>query len=327
MILCFVEHFRGQVADTSLEALTASQKIAEAFSKPPYVEAVLIGGDVRSLAESLKGFSKAILVQDPRLTNYFPEAYSKALVQVIQARAPEIVVAAATDRGNELELMSRVAAHLDLGLATLCSGFQFEAAEPQLKITRTVMGGSLLEDAELLSSPMLLTIEPHAFQAKPSDCPAPEIEEMKVELSEKDFRVKFVEFIETKRTGVSLTEAKVVVGGGRGVGSAEGFLILEELARLLGGAVGATRVATNNGWRPHSDQIGQTGQQIAPDLYIACGISGAIQHMVGCKGAKKIIAINKDPDAPIFSRADYGIVGDLHQVVPALIEAIKRLRG
>lgn len=334
MILCFVEHRRGQIADTSLEALTACRELAEALTAgPPEVEAVLIGSNVRSLAESLKGFaSKVLLVQDPRLTNYFPEAYARALTQVIKMKAPQGVVAAGTEQGHDV--LSRVAAALDLGLATVCSGFQFKAAggsasglkQSQLKITRTIMGGSLLEDAQLLSSPVLLTIEPHAFQAKPFETRAPEGEEIKVELSEKDFRVKFVEFVEMKREGVSLVDAKVVVGGGRGVGSAEGFSILEELASLLGGAVGVTRVVINNGWRPHSDQIGQTGVQIAPDLYIACGISGAIQHMVGCKGAKKIIAINKDPDAPIFSRADYGIVGDLHQVVPALIEEIKRLR-
>jgi electron transfer flavoprotein alpha subunit len=161
-----------------------------------------------------------------------------------------------------------------------------------------------------------------------SDGHTPTVEALPVALSEKDFRVRMKELIPSEKKGISLTDAKVVIGGGRGMGSAEAFKMLEELASLLhNAAVGATRVATNNGWRPHSDQIGQTGAQIAPDLYIACGISGAIQHMVGCKNSKKILAINKDPEAPIFQRADYGVIGDLHQVVPALVAELKRLKG
>jgi electron transfer flavoprotein alpha subunit len=143
-------------------------------------------------------------------------------------------------------------------------------------------------------------------------------------LDDKMFRVRVTEHIEKIGEKVSLAEAHVVIGGGRGVGSAEGFTILEELADLLGGAVGGSRVATNQGWRPHSDQIGQTGTRIAPDLYIACGISGAIQHMVGCKGAKHILVINQDREAPILERADYGVIGDLHEIIPALINELRK---
>jgi electron transfer flavoprotein alpha subunit len=145
-------------------------------------------------------------------------------------------------------------------------------------------------------------------------------------IAEEDLLVRVVDRVEADASAVSLPEARVVVGGGRGVGSAEGFRVLEELAALLGGTVGVSRVVTSQGWRPHSDQIGQTGTRIAPDLYIACGISGAIQHMVGCKAAKKILTINTDPEAPILARADYAVIGDLHAVVPALIEEIKGLR-
>jgi len=324
LILTFIEHQRGAIIDASLEALTAARKLAAGAGTS--VEAILIGSNLRSLVDPLKGFglAKVILAQDERLKSYVPEAFAKILAALIKERAPEIVIAPATEQGNDL--MSRVAAKLDLGLATNCAELKTENGK--LNLTRYIMGGSLLQSVELISSPKLLTIAPHAFAAEPAAKSEVEleIEELKLSLEEKDFRVQLKEFIESKKEGVSLAEAKVVIGGGRGVGSAEGFKILEELASLFGGAVGVTRVAVNNGWRPHDDQIGQTGQQIAPDLYIACGISGAIQHMVGCKGAKKIVAINKDKDAPIFSRADYGIVGDLHQVVPALIAEIKKLK-
>lgn len=322
MILAIIEHDRGKIADASLEMLTLARSVAQSMNVP--LAGVLLGQAVPSLAQPLKeyGAAKIYLVQDERFADYAPEAWAKSLVQLIGVVRPQVVTAAGTDRGNEL--LARVSAALDVGMAANCTEVRPAAS---FAVTRLRWGGSLLEEAELLSEPKLFTVAPHAVAAQTSPAREFVTEEFRPSLDEKDFRVRVVRRIESEKSGVSLPEAKVVVGGGRGVGSAEGFRILEELAKLLGGAVGGTRVATNNGWRPHADQIGQTGTQIAPDLYIACGISGAIQHMVGLKGTKRILAINKDPEAPIFSRADYGVIGDLHEIVPALIEEITKVKA
>jgi electron transfer flavoprotein alpha subunit len=325
MILTFIEERKGALVDTSLEALTAGRRLARASGLP--LAALLIGADLERHLPKLREFGaeRAILVESDKLRAYSPAAYTKALVQAIKARAPKVVLASATALGKEL--LGRAAARLDLGLATGCTELSFQ--DGRMKITRAVWGGILFAEVELLSEPRLLTLAPHAFPAEPE--PAPnnqlEVERLEVPLEEADLKLVVRELLEAVRKGVSLTEAEVVVAGGRGVGSEEGFKKLEELAALFGGAVGATRIAVNNGWRPAEEQIGQTGVRVAPKLYFACGISGAVQHMVGCKDAKIIVAINKDPQAPIFARADYGIVGDLHEVVPALIEEIKRLKG
>ncbi|HVL53867.1 MAG TPA: electron transfer flavoprotein subunit alpha/FixB family protein, partial [Vitreimonas sp.] len=196
-------------------------------------------------------------------------------------------------------------------------------------VVRQRWGGSLLEEASLDGSVPLLTVAPHAVAAADAsaDAPAPAIEPFSPEVDDADLRVRLTRRVEAQGSGTSLADAKVVVGGGRGVGSGEAFGVLEELAQLVGGAVGVSRVATSAGWRPHADQIGQTGLRIAPDLYIACGISGAIQHIVGCKAAKRILVINKDPEAPIMSRATYAVIGDLHSVVPAISAEIRRVTG
>jgi electron transfer flavoprotein alpha subunit len=195
-------------------------------------------------------------------------------------------------------------------------------------VTRVRWGGSLLEEARLQGQPKLLTVAPHVIPAEG----VPVAGEVSVQtitptLSDKDFRVRVVSRVESARDKVSLTDARVVVSGGRGVGSTEGFESLEELAALLNGAVGCSRAVTNEGWRPHADQVGQTGSRVAPEIYFACGISGAIQHYVGCKGSKNIIAINNDPEAPIIAKAHYAVIGDLHQVVPAISEAIRKVRS
>lgn len=333
-VLGLVEHDQGKLNEASLEMLTLARGVAQALNAP--LEAVVVGAEeaqARALADALRpyGVAKAYWVRHEALRDYAPLAWAKGVAQLVQQRQPKAVLAAGTDRGNEL--IAHVGAQLGVVAATNCVEVRAQADGPWA-LTRLRWGGSLLEDAELKGEPKLLTVAPHAVAAEPAPSPATEGVELELELeaftpelSDSDLVVRVVERVQAERKGVPLTEAKVVVGGGRGVGSAEGFKMLEELAALLGGAVGCSRVATNNGWRPHTDQIGQTGVQIAPDLYIACGISGAIQHMVGVKGAKRILAINKDPEAPIFQRADYGVIGDLHEIVPKLIEEIKKIKA
>ncbi len=236
------------------------------------------------------------------------------------AREPEAVVGAGTERGNDL--LARVAARMALPMAANC--VSIEPGE-RYRLTRQRWAGSLLEDCWLDAPIRLITIAPNSVAAgEPDGGAAPPVEVVPVTLTEQDLALHVTGREAPEREGVSLADAKVVVGGGRGVGSGEGFADLEELAGLLGGAVGGSRVVTSAGWRPHADQIGQTGLRIAPDVYIACGISGAIQHIVGCKAAKHILAINNDPDAPIMSVADYAVIGDLHAIVPAISAEIRR---
>jgi len=320
MILTFVEERKGEIVDASLEALSAGRQLAQSLGKP--LAAILIGADLERHTKRLEefGVERAFLAE---MKDCSPAAYARVLARAIEERSPTVVLAAGTAQGKEL--LGRVAARLDRGLASGCTELRVEDGE--LKIVRAIFGGVVLADVELEGEPKLLTLEPHAFPAEPAPNGGIAVERLEVSPEESDLRTLVREIIEPVREGVSLTEAEVVVAGGRGVGSAEGFKLLEELAGLFGGAVGATRIAINNGWRPAEEQIGQTGVRIAPKLYFACGISGAVQHMVGCKDAKIIVAINKDPQAPIFARADWGIVGDLHEVVPALIEEIKKVKG
>jgi electron transfer flavoprotein alpha subunit len=201
-----------------------------------------------------------------------------------------------------------------------------DAIDSSLDVTRVRWGGSLLEQARIHSALALLSVAPHAVAAV-EETGSPAVESFTPALGDSDLAVQVSEHLDTVVSGVSLAEAKVVVSGGRGVGSADGFGILEELAGLLDAAVGCSRVVTSAGWRPHTDQVGQTGTKVSPDLYIACGISGATQHIAGCKGAKKILAINSDAEAPILNSADYAVIGDLTEIVPAITAELRRTRG
>jgi electron transfer flavoprotein alpha subunit len=257
---------------------------------------------------------QAIGIEDE--DGYSPDAWAVALAAATADRAPAAVIAPGTDRGNEV--LAHVAAQLDLPMAANC--VSITPGDP-LTLTRIRWGGSLLEEARLHGSPALLTVAPHAVAANQ--------EAIEVELvpTAPDARARVAEHAETVTAGVSLADAEIVVSGGRGVGSADGFGVIEELAALLGAAVGCSRAVTSAGWRPHTDQVGQTGTKISPSLYIACGISGATQHMAGCKGAKKLMAINPDAEASIFASADYAVFGDLHEVVPAISAEIRKVRG
>jgi electron transfer flavoprotein alpha subunit len=243
--------------------------------------------------------------------DYAPEAWAEAIVEL----EPELAVAPGTDRSHEV--LAHAAARLGVPLAANCVDAKVEGET--LLLTRQRWGGSLLEEARLSGSPKLLTVAPHVVPA----AEAPDVRELTPTIT--DAHVRVIRREEPEAGTIRLDTARVVVGGGRGVGSAEGFALLEELAELLGGAVGGSRVVTNLGWRPHADQVGQTGARIAPDLYIACGISGAIQHIVGCKAAKRILVINKDEHAPIVARADYVVIGDLHEIVPAIVAELREL--
>jgi electron transfer flavoprotein alpha subunit len=230
------------------------------------------------------------------------------------------VVAAGTDRGSEV--LAHLAAITGLPMAANCVSAAL-TAPGTFRLVRHRWAGSLLEDSVLDASPALLTVAVDAVAAVPADAPAPAtVHASRPALDEADLRVSATESAE-RSAGVSLATARVVVGGGRGVGGPDGFAPIEELAGLLGAAVGVSRVVTSEGWRPHKQQVGQTGTRISPELYLACGISGAIQHMAGCMSAKHIVAVNTDPDAPIISRADYAVIGDLNEVIPALITAIR----
>ncbi len=274
MILTFVEEQKGEIPEASLEALSAGRRLAASLGVP--LTALMIGKDLENHAKRLEEFGvhRALLAESEA---YSPPAYARALAQAVQHHSPEIVLAGATAMGKDL--MGRVGAQLDRGLATNCTEIGVENGG--LKIARAVWGGAIFADVELEGEPKLLTLEPHAFPAEPAPHQGTEIERLEVSLEEPDLQTVVRELIEAVHKGVSLAEAEVVVGGGRGVGDEEGFQLLEELASLFGGAVGATRIAINNGWRPAEEQIGQTGVRVAPKLYFACGISGAIQHMVG----------------------------------------------
>jgi electron transfer flavoprotein alpha subunit len=260
-----------------------------------------------TLAEQLGGDVRAVQCDGP----YAPAAWARAIVEAADA---DDVVAAGSDRGNEV--MAHVAAQLDLPFAANVTEVRGD------EVTRIRWGGSLLEEARIHAERKLLTAAPFAFAASNTVLQA---ETLRPDVTG---QVQVVEHVAPDTGGrVTLADAKVVVSGGRGVGSAEGFAILEELAGLLEGAVGCSRVVTSAGWRPHTDQVGQTGTKVAPDLYIACGISGATQHIAGLKGAKTLLAINDDAEAPILAHADYAVIGDLHQIVPAITAELRKARA
>ncbi len=322
MILCIVEHDSGRLEDQSAEALTMARGMAGAAGVPLHAVIFGPGGDAVAAAIGEYGVSVLHLADSDALASYAPVAWARGVIAVVEAAPAEAVVASGTDRGNEV--MATVGALAGLPMVANCIDVQ--PGDPY-RLSRLRWAGSVVEDAELDSDgPRLFSVAPGSVvPAKADSAVTVETQPVPLSLSDADLAVRVLEHMVPEHDGASLVDSRVVVGGGRGVGSAEGFAVLDELAGLLGGAVGVSRAVTSLGWRPHRDQIGQTGVRIAPDLYIACGISGAIQHMVGCKSARRILAINSDADAPIMSKADYAVAGDLHVVLPALVDELRRI--
>jgi electron transfer flavoprotein alpha subunit len=309
VILALVEHDEP----LSLETLTFARRLGGPL------EAVAFGDGPAGLGAY--GVSRVHRVLHEELGEYAPEGWAQALVELVEAERPSALVAAGTDRGHEV--LAHLGARLGVPLAANCVDARPEG--DALLLTRQRWGGSLLEEARLSGEPRLVGVAPHAVGAEPAEAPLDAlVVDVRPALAPEHLRSRVVRREEPEAGVVPLEKARVVVGGGRGVGSAEGFAVLQELADLLDAAVAGSRVVTNLGWRPHTDQVGQTGARIAPELYIACGVSGAIQHMVGCKGAKRILAINKDKDAPLVTRADYAVIGDLHEIVPAVVAELRR---
>lgn len=317
--LVVVEHDRGTMTDAAREALTAGRRVTDASGDS--LLALTIGATADGLTDELAAFGVAEVIQahDDVLTDYGPEAWGAVVSEVVRTRSPATVLATGTDRGNEV--MAHAAARLDLPMVANCTVFVGD------ELTRLRWGGSLLEQTSLDAPVHLLTVAHHAVDPEPAAMPAaaepvPFAPGLDPELARSVVRGR-----DERVAGITLATAPVVVGGGRGVGSAAAFATLEELAALLGGVVGCSRVVTNNGWRNHTDQVGQTGTRIAPTVYLACGISGAIQHWVGAMTAKNIIAVNIDPQANMVTKAGYAVIGDLHEVVPAIAAEIRRRRG
>ena len=331
-VICLVELDGAGVTDASLRALTFARSLAG--GEAPVLAAVLFGPADRVPAGQLGryGVTEAYVVEPAALDGYAPQAWARTLEGLLSVTLATAVVAAGTDCGSEV--LAHLGALTGQPMAANCI-----AAEPgeggTLEVSRQRWAGLLIEDATLEGTPALLTVATDAVTPVPADgvavdevavdeAPAdePAVHVHEPDLAPDDLRVRAV--VSAGRDGgMSLATARVVVGGGRGVGGPEGFAPLEELASLLGGVVGVSRVVTSQGWRPHTQQVGQTGTKITPELYLACGISGAIQHMAGCGSARHIVVINTDPAAPILSRADYAVIGDLSEVIPALVAALK----
>ena len=321
LVLC--DHDRCVLSEASLEAMTFGRALAHGTNVP--CAAVLIGAGASDAVDSLGAYgAEAIHLADHELlTDYGPEAWGETLAQLVQSTNATAVTACGTDRGNEV--LAQAAARLDEPFVANCR--QAEPGDGVWSATRVQWGGSLLEDVTVEAGVHLLSVAPHTVDVTPAEVAGTGT----VVVFNPDLGDSLARSIVNDRVvrtrGITLTTAPVVVGGGRGVGSPEGFAPLEELAAALGGVVGCSRAVTNNGWRPHSDQVGQTGTRIAPDLYIANGISGAIQHWVGAMASKNILAINTDPEANMVVKAGYAVIGDLHQVVPAIIEELKKRRS
>ena len=309
----------------TFETIGAARSVAQALGGP--VQVALVGGPgVAAAAGPLgeTGVDEIIVAESPDLAQYSAESYTDAIQQLTDANSPAVVLLSATPHGRDVA--PRVAARL--GIAYAADVTRIDVLDGQVVVTRPVYSGNAIASVALDSQPSIVTVRPGAYPVAPRQAGTSAGKQTTFSVNiEYAPGAKVVEFQEVKSERPDLSEASVVVSGGRGMGSAENFAMIEELADLLGAAVGASRAVADAGWRPWGEQVGQTGKTVNPNLYIACGISGAIQHLVGMRTSKYIVAINKDPEAPIFKVADYGIVGDVFTVLPLLTEEVKKVKS
>ncbi len=316
-IFVITEQHDGAFRKVTFETVSEGRRLADGLNTD--LTAVVMGSGVENITGELEkyGADKILMADDPVLAEYTTDAYTNVLANIIKPLDPELIIIGASTQGKDLA--ARLAARLDAGMAMECVAIRLENSG--LVFTRPMFGGKVLADVEIEGTPKIAAVRPNVMSITESP-KAASVEKADVQAGDVATSV-----IETKAEAgdkVELTEADIIVSGGRGTGG--DYTVIEELAALFGGAVGASRSAVDEGWRPHSDQVGQTGKVVSPNLYVACGISGAIQHLAGMSTSKYIVAINKDPEAPIFSKADFGVAGDLFDVVPEIIEEVKKLK-
>lgn len=323
----FAEQRDGIIASVVFELLAKAKVLARDLGT--YVGATLLGSGIEDKAKELihRGADKVFVVDSPALEHYIAENYTKAIADLVKKHKPEIILAGATTTGRSL--VSRIAVNLYTGLTADCTGLDIDKEKKILIQTRPAFGGNIM--AQIISPnfrPQMATVRHKVMSEAEADTSRTgEVIKENFDEKNKNDRIKFLDFIKETISTVNLAEADIIVSGGRGLGEPKNFKLIEELAESLGAAVGSSRACVDAGWIPYSHQVGQTGRTVCPKVYIACGISGQIQHLVGMQSSKTIIAINKDPDAPIFKVANYGIVGDLFEIIPLLTRKIKEARN
>ncbi len=315
----FAEHRGGELMGVTIELLGEAGRLAKQLGVS--VCAVIAGSDVKPMLSELSSFGaeKIITIENPLLENFTTDAYTKVLTDAVLEYKPEIVLFGATHIGRDLA--PRIAARLNTGLTADCTKLEIDTENRRLLQTRPAFGGNLMATIVCPKTrPQMSTVRPGVMDRLEKDeTRKAEIIEFKPVLSAADVRTKVKEIVKSAKKHASLLDAEIICAGGRGLGSSEGFKLIGDLAEAVGGTVGASRAAVDSGWIDHTQQVGQTGTTVKPKIYFACGISGAIQHLAGMQTSDIIIAINKDPEAPIFEVADYGLVGDLYKIIPELI--------
>lgn len=322
----FAEQRGGKLKSVTYELLSQGRRLADKLGSE--LCAVCFGHRVKGVEQLFAyGADKVYLAENPALDDYQDDLYTRGLVDLIREHRPEILLAGATSQGRSL--IPRVAAILETGLTADCTGLEIDPDNKLLQQTRPTFGGNIMATIICPAKrPQMATVRPHVFnKAAPDKSRQGEMIRINFDRQSVTSRTKLIRFVEDLTERVNLEDAEIVVSGGRGLGKAENFRIIEELAAVLGAAVGSSRPPVDDGWIPYSHQVGQTGKTISPKLYVACGISGAVQHLAGMQTSEVIVAINEDPGAPIFNVATYGIVGDLFKVIPLLTEKLRKARG